>query len=768
MKRLPAVLLTILVLLQLAALLLAPAAWQPANIRIALQAGESLTLGERELAAPQAESRQLTLRRNSKGDWFASNAGNQRQPMIRYAEHDIRMGHTALQPGMQFQIGPQRFTVSASTPDAVSIRDDHNTWHYDGALLRRDGEVLPACPGSSLHQRLAQWWNRFAHASLSLARPVLLGGSVHCGNRMGIATTEPGSASLRRAVDGQLVLTAAAGQVVRVTDGQAEQWLDAGMAEHPLAGAHALLVGRSLLSVGIRGDTLTLTPKRHTSLLREPVIQLPGQVQWSWNERQLWTVSGAGGMFALLALILAAVLHKRVSAMAAACLVAGLCAFISPRWGQPVPVALSIGVGACACWFLLRAGRGHLLSVSASLLAAAGLLVQLELGLGAMETSWLRHVQKTSALLAIGVGAGMLLAQGLQRRKLSLTQIQLEVLLAALALLALCGLALQVLLGDETGVFDLQPVEFAKLALAAVTAHCLAVGLGWHSNNADDKELRLRWLRLTAPALLFIALLGLALVQVNDFSPLILLAIWLFCMLLAYAAAARRIALMAALGGLMLTGCLALGWLRSSGAEQLSNAGFYGDRFQVWVDPALHPHTGQQFLLGAKAIAEGGWRGADGWLGVSNLGEAAGAVMSVPAVQDDFAPAFLLNRHGLASALGLWALQFLFLLGLIHAAASAHREALAARHYRQAWLGRWRYFALAGGAAFVAGHLLLSWGTNLSIFPIMGQPMSFLSSGGSHLLLFLCPLLALGVVSTQSNEEKSSCQSMSNAKCSAK
>jgi cell division protein FtsW len=218
----------------------------------------------------------------------------------------------------------------------------------------------------------------------------------------------------------------------------------------------------------------------------------------------------------------------------------------------------------------------------------------------------------------------------------------------------------------------------------------------------------------------------------------------------------------------MVTACLALGWIRSSGAEHLGNTGFYGDRFQVWIDPALHPHTGQQFLLGAKAIAEGGWRGADGWFGLAHLGEAAGDVMHVPAVQDDFAPAFLLNRHGLAPALGLWVLQFTFLAALVGAAISAHGRAANARNYRQAWLDRWRCFALAGGAAFVAGHLLLSWGTNLSIFPIMGQPMSFLSSGGSHLLLFLCPLLALGVVSTQSNEEKSSCQSMSNAKCSAK
>ncbi|UUZ54768.1 hypothetical protein LP419_01620 [Massilia sp. H-1] len=88
----------------------------------------------------------------------------------------------------------------------------------------------------------------------------------------------------------------------------------------------------------------------------------------------------------------------------------------------------------------------------------------------------------------------------------------------------------------------------------------------------------------------------------------------------------------------------------------------------------------------------------------------------------------------------------------------------ATRDFRQAWLWRFRCFVLCGGAAFVLGHLLLSWGTNLAIFPIMGQPMSFLSAGGSHLLFFICPLLAFHAVCAQSLEEKSSCRSMSNTK----
>jgi cell division protein FtsW len=131
-------------------------------------------------------------------------------------------------------------------------------------------------------------------------------------------------------------------------------------------------------------------------------------------------------------------------------------------------------------------------------------------------------------------------------------------------------------------------------------------------------------------------------------------------------------------------------------------------------------------------------------LGLRTLGQQAGTVMGIPAVQDDFAPSFFLNRHGLVAALALWTLQALLLAGLLQGAAAAYALSLQARDFRMAWLRRFRCFALCGGAAFVLGHLVLSWGTNLAIFPIKGQPMSFLSSGGSHLLFFICPLLGMG------------------------
>jgi cell division protein FtsW len=478
---------------------------------------------------------------------------------------------------------------------------------------------------------------------------------------------------------------------------------------------------------------------------------------WGW-QRGRWPFTRDGDALGAIASSLVAL--------------AGLHFLLLQRAGTPPGAGLSMLLGWAALWcVLLCAGRLRLAGAAAVLLLAVGLLAQLELGLGALESSWLRHFQKSTALLAIGIGVGVHLRLRWRGRVCSgADQARLEWLLVLLAGVALCALAAQVLFGDETGVFDIQPVELAKLALAALTAHCLALGMGRSLAGGpislpEHSHPVWRWCRLGAPALLFMALLMLALLEVDDYSPLMLLLVWSTSMAFVWALAARRPLAAATITALALAAAGAIVWLRMAGAGEVATWSFYADRFLVWLDPASHPHTGSQLLQGARAIADGGWWGADGMLGLANLGQPVGTALHIPQVQDDFAPAFFLNRHGLAAALALWLLQALFLIGVLQTAAQAHRAASIARDFRQAWLGRFCCFALCGGAAFVLGHLMLSWGTNLAIFPIMGQPMSFLSAGGSHLLFFICPLLAFTAISAQTFEEIPSCRSMSNTPC---
>ncbi|MYN18566.1 FtsW/RodA/SpoVE family cell cycle protein [Rugamonas sp. FT107W] len=757
--------------LQALALLRAPAAWLPAAITVKLAQGETVALGRHELAAPQADRDHLSLRRDAQDGWTVRNLSATRQVVLLRDGGDQRLGSTPLAAGQRFQIDGALFDVRAADSGSIAFARDGHEWRYDGAVLYRDGHQQANCPESHLASKVLSLWNRAMPAVLTISRPLSFGGNLHCDNRLGLAQVTPGAALISRG-NGGLQLTAGNpdGDRAAVLVHGAGSQIDLRKQEASLAGVKAIVVGHTRFQLETDGGQLTLHPSRHVSMFSAPDLKLPEHVSWQWQQRALWAGGQSGAIWAGIAISLACMAvalalaarrplsASRVAMLLAAggVLICGVVALISQRAGYAPSAACSMALAACALmlWLALP-GRLTLVTAAGVVLLAAGLLSQLELGLGAPESSWLRYYQKSAAMLAIGAGLGGLLrlwAQHQAARGAHLQQRSIEWLLALFAAVALAALAAQVLWGDEQGVFDLQPVELAKLALTALTAHCLALRFNWHAGPHTLSEHGTRWLQLIAPALLFLALLGLSLVQVDDFSPLILLLIWSTVVAFSYALAARNRKLAGALIAMALTAAGAIVYLRCTGTDDLIRWGFYADRFLVWLNPAEHPHTGQQLLLGARAIADGGWLGADHWLGLRSLGLAAGGAVQIPAVQDDFAASFFLNRHGLVGGLLLWAAQAAFLAGLALTAARAYQSGASARDFRHAWSGRFRYFALCGGGAFVLGHFLLSWGTNLAIFPIMGQPMSFLSAGGSHLLFFLCPLLAFSAISAQSSE----------------
>lgn len=804
-----ALLLPLVVLaLQLLALHRAPAAWQPASISIHLAAGESVELGAQELAATQADRRHLRLRHDPQQGWVVQNISSTHRLLLQSADSEQHSGSAELVSGQRFQIGQSAFRIDAHSRHELAFSALEHQWRYDGAVLYRDGQRQPACPQSHWPARLLSSWNAFMPRWLALARPLTLGGNLYCDNRLGLQQLASASAIISER-DGRFVLDA--GQpdgeqapVLLLPQQPGSPAQNIRLQEMPLAAASSMIVGHTRFALAVSGDTLTLRPSQHVRLYAAPEVSPDQPIRWHWQARQLGLgelpppyraltllliacVAGIVCLYALQAVpaspgqaataalqlhraghrdMRSATLQRLMPALrsalapalaaATALLLAGcgVAALILQRSLQAPPASLSLLLAACALLlWLSHPERRSLTGICACSLFALGLLSQLELGLAASDSTWLRFYQKSSALLAIAMALTILCQQWLKRREvqgLRWSQRSIEWLLAAFAALALCALLLQVLFGDETGVFDLQPVELAKLALTALSAHCLALRFNWHEQAATLAQRSSRWLHLIAPALLFLMLLGLALVQVDDFSPLILLLVWCTSMALAYALAARHHILLIAVLSLMVLAAASIATLRLLGSDELIRWGFYADRFLVWLHPSLHPHTGQQLLAGARAIAEGGWWGSDGHLGLLALGQSAGEVLRVPAIQDDFAASFFLNRHGLLAGLLLWCLQALFLCGLVRSAWKNYQLACSARNFRQAWLGRFRYFTLCGGAALVLGHFLLPWGTNLAIFPIMGQPMSFLSAGGSHLLFFLCPLLAFSAFSAPS------------------
>jgi cell division protein FtsW len=765
-------LLAALCALQMLALLRAPAAWLPAQVTVALAPGAVLDVDHASLGAPAADGGRLRLGRAADGSWWAADDGTGAPLRVQDGtHHQRRSGSVVLAAGQRFQLGVLRMRVDGADTDGVTFAAAAARWHYDGALLRRDGRPQPACPDTRLGTRVADLWNRVAPRTLAFGRPLVFGGNLDCGNRIAIAGLPLHAAGVARG-DAGFVLSAAPSIPLLLDDGH-ESALLAGRPLRLEAG-QTLVVGRTRLHLAPQAGVLLLRPGGHVALYPDAQRRLPAGVAWTWTRRAPWdlpaqamapllAVVALAAAGALAATLLAPMARVRAGATAATALLlagGGATLFWLQRSGMPAGAGIGLAVAWIALAFALLAPRRLEPVVAAALpLLALGLLGQLDLGLGAPDTAWLRHFHKTAALLALGAGTAGL--AGLVRPARPPAQARIELALLALTGVALLALLLQVAYGDETGVFDLQPVEFAKLALAALSAHCLALACA--DGPAPGGAWR-RGLRLAAPALLFLLLLGVALVQVDDYSPLVLLALWAGTMMLAQALATRRRGTALALAGVALAAVAGVALLRGAGADGIARWDFYADRFLVWLDPGTHPHTGQQLLLGAHAIAQGGWRGADGVFGLAALGLDPGFALRIPAVQDDFAASFFLQRHGLLAAVGLWLLQALFLAALLRLAVRCWLAGAKARDFRVAWLARLRCFFLAGGAAFAFGHFLLSWGTNLAIFPVMGQPMSFLSAGGSHLLFFICPLLGAAAASGQSLEENESCRSTSNMK----
>jgi len=53
---------------------------------------------------------------------------------------------------------------------------------------------------------------------------------------------------------------------------------------------------------------------------------------------------------------------------------------------------------------------------------------------------------------------------------------------------------------------------------------------------------------------------------------------------------------------------------------------------------------------------------------------------------------------------------------------------------------------LHGIAWLFAAHWLIAWGNVLGLLPVMGQPMTWLAAGNSHLAFFAYPALTLALL----------------------
>jgi cell division protein FtsW (lipid II flippase) len=309
-------------------------------------------------------------------------------------------------------------------------------------------------------------------------------------------------------------------------------------------------------------------------------------------------------------------------------------------------------------------------------------------------------------------------------------------------------LAMQAVGGLESGVGGYQPVEFSKFIIILISTISAAEYYEKRYLDAYDNQGSILWsLKQTAGLFFWLGLIvlftAIMLGIVRDFSPIVLIFLYLilFCFrILPHPLDGSFNKMSKIIFGVLVAILSIPAYLlistKVSGTPpaMLMNA----DRFQVWANPGLYPHSGSQVIDSMTLISNSNAFGHDRW-----FAENTSEIMQLPAVQDDFIASFLIYHFGYIPALGLLALQLLLVWQLAHLSNSLLHDHNSYGSALERQIGYSGSLFCYGFAGLLIAHWLISWSNVLGLLPVMGQPMAMLSSGGSNLMLFVVPCFLL-------------------------
>ena len=765
-------------------LLHAPLAWQVSAVHVAAGA-RPVSLGQRELGqhagSPRsAERNHIRLSQHDGQWWIANIAANKRLDAPSANQSTRFLKRWRLAPGDTITVGPQTLTVasiddlSLTLMNANSERAEWRNGHLDTGEPAYSG-----CPRQG-----SPWWHHYlspwrAH-ELKLFS---IGGQVHCPRRWPLPGLPVDSLRVNWVLGSFQIAPGSADVSISIT----------GIGEHQPRGfedlelpigddeqeVQRIVAGRSGYQLTNHGAALTLTPQGGTDLWpenstrpipRDPRVSVDYQLlRWAgdgptplrWFQQHPWWPLLAILLSGLALLSHSRALRRRKPAPGGGMRplsVLGLVLALG-LWLQPaIDLRWLYWCGWLGwAWSSLIAlethrlrGIGGWLWLCALLLAGTGALVLGQLAAGGDSSRWLHFTLGHWGLWSVaGWGLGLIAAASPFTTRALLIALFTSrngfwsTLRLLVPLLLAVALLLQLAFGREQGLAGIQPVEAAKLMLVLLLAFTgmRLMLLRQVRGNAYRGNRIAFILRIVGLALLFWLFADALLWAVHDMSPVLILALLVVAWLWKIAPAPdqqrsigglalRLVVLLAVVGAVLLAG---LGYLHpDSIPEWLPQY----DRLQVWANPAAHPHSGMQVLSAMAFVGSGGQLGAlPHWWG-SN-GQAG--IMSLPAVQDDFISAFMLYRFGAIPGLVLLAVQLL-MLGLLF-----QLSGQVSRH----WIGTERLagqgvsLTLFGLAWLFAAHWLIAWANVLGLLPVMGQPMTWLAAGNSHLLLFAYPALTL-------------------------
>jgi len=253
---------------------------------------------------------------------------------------------------------------------------------------------------------------------------------------------------------------------------------------------------------------------------------------------------------------------------------------------------------------------------------------------------------------------------------------------------------------DIFGPFRLQPSEFAKLAIIL-----------WSADLLTRKQASInRWSHLLVPLLPVTCLMLLLVLLEGDVGNTLLLAMIVGGVLFAAGAPLR---LFVVLGG---AGLLAIAALTLAAPYRMS-------RFTSWLDPgADRLGDGWQVTQGQYALGTGGWWGV-------GLGASREKWGSLPEAHTDFIFPVIGEELGLIGTLTV-----LVLFGVI---------AFVAFRIVQSATDPFVRLAAAGIGTWIIVQAIVNIGAVLSLLPITGVPLPFVSYGGSSLIPLL---IAIGML----------------------
>lgn len=774
----------------------------PQFIHLQLGVNQSAILGQTELAAAQADSQHLRVRRDAQGRWWGSNVSEHKAMLWQGKQQDNELLHGE----MHLVLAGQKLRVRHSTEQGWLLLEDGDgrTWHYNGRHLKSiekggDASALAACPDVSRLSKISRWLHSISPFEWS--RPLQIGGSVACDQRLPWSGLAPQAIQIRRDAGGFRLFAASAAtrsqicldlhDVVACDSAHSLQ-----AREFAFAPSGVLVLGRSQFQVEVVGESLRLQVLQRVTwfsqanavpeLLVEGDAATTAKLQWQWQALTPWQWPFASSLSSVLLASLVVFLlislglllclrdmsraHMSLAFQLGLWCVLLLLACLAYVFGRTTlgfawPLLLySLVLGMTALSVgpqLARHGGWHCLGLGlATSLIGLGLVNQQALGQLAADSAGMRFFVSSCTLACLCLSLlGLLNMLSIAKRfspamlvsTTPLNSRQVEAALLAFGLLALLAMLLEVLIGNEAGLGAWQPIELAKTALILLAAHTFTLrsmqtgqgssGGGSFASNYSRGGLG-AWRALLTP-------------RWQAWWPYLKPIAVFMAMLLLALLSVRDFSPLVLLLGWLWGMALAWGW-----AHRKISVLLICLLLACCVMFAVHrvyindlPGALAQILWSERIAV---WRAPElhpfsgmqflrafTLMQQSQIDSAAiSTAWAVPEIQNDFAASFFVARFGFAGVQLVLILQLLLLLCLAQLAQRSLAN-MQCGDFRLQWLAQWRFFALCGFISVLATHFVLSWGCNFGWLPVMGQPMPFLSAAGSNMLLFIFPLLVL-------------------------